>query len=242
MGMVRTRQKESWRSGAALSTEWQRDECGGAGVKCVGGDVMSDRRGTIRVAVLASGEGTTLQALLDAIAQGALEATIVLVISNKAEAGALRRAHGAGVPTVHLSGTTDPDPAQCDVALCGLLHEYAVDLVVLAGYLKKIGPRTLKDFGGRIINTHPALLPRHGGSGMYGRRVHEEVLRCGDRESGATIHLVDAEYDTGRILAQVRVPVDPAHGVEGLERAVQRAERVLLCETLQRISAGELVL
>lgn len=192
----------------------------------------------IRIAVLASGEGTTLQSILDSIRQQRLLATIGLVISNNRNSGALVRAASAGLPWAHLSGVTHPDPDQSDRAICAALIEHRIDAVVLAGYMKKIGPRTLDRFSGRILNTHPSLLPRHGGKGMYGRRVHEAVLASSDVETGVSVHLVDGEYDTGPVIAQTRLPVPTDATVESLEREVQQLERQFLCETLQQISSG----
>src|SRR5262245_59072220 len=133
----------------------------------------------MRLGVLASHEGTTLQAVLDAVADGRLSATVAVVISNNRESGALRRARAAGVAAVHLSSATHPDVQQLDQAILECLTVAECDLVLLAGYMKKLGPRVLGKFGGRILNTHPALLPKFGGKGMYGNRVHEAVLASG---------------------------------------------------------------
>lgn len=111
----------------------------------------------------------------------------------------------------------------------------AVDYIVLAGYMKKMGPRVLSSFAGRIINTHPALLPKFGGRGMYGRRVHEAVLASGERVTGVTVHLVTAEYDEGPVVAQVEVPVHADDTVESLAERVQERERELLVETLRTL-------
>ncbi|RYD66750.1 MAG: phosphoribosylglycinamide formyltransferase, partial [Verrucomicrobiaceae bacterium] len=190
----------------------------------------------MRVAVLASGEGTTLQALIDAVHDRRLDAQVVVVISNNRESGALRRASAAGSSTVHLSSVTHPEPEALDAAICRTLSEPETDVVVLAGYMKKIGPQTLGRFSGKIINTHPSLLPRHGGKGMYGRRVHDAVLASGENETGVSVHLVDSEYDTGSVIAQVRIPILPNTTAESLEREVQALEREFLCTTLQKIS------
>ena len=123
-----------------------------------------------------------------------------------------------------------------DQAILERLKEAQVDIVLLAGYLKKLGPRVLAEFGGRILNTHPALLPKFGGKGMYGSRVHEAVLASGDTETGVSIHLVDAEYDTGRVLAQCRVPVMPGDSVADLASRVQAREREFVVETLAKLA------
>jgi phosphoribosylglycinamide formyltransferase-1 len=194
----------------------------------------------VRLAILASHEGTTLQAVLDAVAQGRLPADVVVVISNNRDAGALTRARAAGVPAVHLSSATHPHPEELDQAIAETLASARVDLVLLAGYLKKLGPRVLGDYGGRILNTHPALLPKFGGQGMYGSRVHEAVLASGDTESGVSIHLVDAGYDTGPLLAQCRVPVMPGDSATALAARVQAREREFVVETLVGIASGTL--
>jgi len=196
----------------------------------------------MRIAVLASGKGTTLQSIIDAVHSRTLNAEIAVVISNNRNSGALGRAQANGLPTAHLSGITHPDFAELDRAICGALVASRSDVVVLAGYMKKIGPLTLAHFSGAILNTHPSLLPRHGGQGKYGRRVHEAVLASGDLETGVSVHLVDAEYDAGPVLAQTKVPVERNETVQALEVRVQILERQFLCETLQRIASGALVL
>jgi len=186
----------------------------------------------VRFAVLASHEGTTLQAVLDACSQGDLDAEVTLVISNNSNAGALHRAHNAGVVTAHISSTTHPTDEARDQAILGALRNAEADWVLLLGYMKKLGPQTLAEYSGRILNTHPALLPQFGGKGYFGRKVHEAVLAAGETETGATVHLVETDYDTGPTLAQVRVPVRPHDTVESLEERVKHAERKLLINTL----------
>lgn len=187
----------------------------------------------MRIAVLASHGGSVLQAVIDACARRELDASIVLVISNNSTSGALARAAEHGIPGVHLSSATHPDPAALDAAVTEALDAAHADWILLAGYMKKLGPKMLAQFHNRIINTHPALLPKFGGQGFYGRRVHEAVLAAGERETGATVHLVDAEYDSGPILAQVRVPIKIGDAAEELEERVKLAERKLLIETLK---------
>ena len=188
----------------------------------------------LRIGVLASGEGTTLQALLDACELRKLSAEVVIVISNNRESGALRRAQVAAIRTRHLSSATHSNPDDLDRAMLAALYEARVDLVVLAGYLKKVGPRMLEAFAGRMVNTHPGLLPKFGGQGMYGRKVHEAVIAAKETESGATVHLVDGEYDHGEILGQVRVPVMPGDTADSLAERVQAAERPFLIQVLQQ--------
>ena len=194
----------------------------------------------MKIAVLASGEGTTLQAVLDACASGRLPARVAVVISNNAAAGALRRARSAGVATRYLSAATAGGSAAQDQALSSTLAEFATDLVLLAGYMKRLGPVTLADFAGRIINTHPALLPQFGGQGMYGMNVHRAVLAAGLEVSGASVHWVDENYDTGAVIAQARVPVEPADSAQSLAARVQAAERELVIEVLAAAASGRL--
>jgi phosphoribosylglycinamide formyltransferase-1 len=191
-----------------------------------------------KLGVLASGAGTTLQALIDACAAGRLQAEVALVISNNAGSGALVRARAAGIDALHLSAATEGDADRLDSALCHALRSRGCALVVLAGYMKRIGPRLLADYAGALVNTHPSLLPRHGGQGMYGRHVHAAVLAAGDAETGVTIHHVDGDYDTGQVLAQARVPVLAGDDADTLAARVQAVERRLLCETLQQLIAA----
>lgn len=190
----------------------------------------------MRIAVLASHGGTILQAVLDACASGALDALVVLVVSNNSNSGAMHRARGAGIPTAHLSSATHPHENDLDAAMARALRTAGTDWVLLAGYMKKLGPAVLNAYRERIINTHPALLPKFGGEGFYGRRVHEAVLAAGETETGATLHLVDANYDSGPILAQVRVPVRPDDDAATLEERVKVAERKLVVATLAELA------
>ena len=173
----------------------------------------------VRVAVLVSGGGTNLQALLDTLKNSSV-ARITRVISNRSQAGALERARRASVPTVILR-----DPGDASELLAALGD---AQLVVLAGYLKLVPKAVVSRFRGRMINIHPALLPDFGGPGMYGHYVHEAVLASGAKESGVTVHLVDEEFDRGEIIAQVRVPVSPEDTPERLAERVLEAEHRLL--------------
>jgi phosphoribosylglycinamide formyltransferase 1 len=194
----------------------------------------------MNIGVLASGEGTTLQAVLDACASGRLAARVSVVISNNASAGALRRARDACVPARHLSLATAGGSQALDQALAETLSEFGTDWVLLAGYMKRLGPRTLTRFAGRILNTHPALLPEFGGQGMFGAHVHRAVLAAGRRTSGASVHWVDENYDTGAVIDQVRVPVESGDSVESLAQRVQAAERELVVEVLAAAASGRL--
>jgi len=196
----------------------------------------------MNIAIFASHFGSTLQAILDASKSGELRATPRLVISNNSASEALNRAKRAGVAAKHLSSTTHPHAGDLDAEIVRSLSEHSVDVVVLAGYMKKLGPQVVGAYAGRILNTHPALLPKFGGRGMYGDRVHEAVLLGKETESGATIHWVDEEYDRGDVIAQVRVPVLASDDVSSLGGRVQAAEKQLLVRTLNQLAQGEIEL
>jgi phosphoribosylglycinamide formyltransferase-1 len=179
-----------------------------------------------RIAVLASGEGTTLQAIMDTC-------NVVVVISNNHDSGALRRARQFDVPGVVVEKT-----ANSDLEMLAILESSGADLVVLAGYMQKVGALTLQVYQGRIINTHPSLLPKHGGQGMYGTRVHQAVLDSSDTETGVTIHHVIGDYDTGDIIAQCVVPVMPGDTVTLIEERVKTVEKRLICAVIHNWNYG----
>lgn len=174
----------------------------------------------VRIAVLVSGGGTNLQALIDYEKSHAdCPYNIALVVSNTKSAFALERAREAGIPAEIRSpysvlGKENADKADRDTkrlavsdAVLSLCDEHKIDALVLAGYLSVLGGRIIESYSGKIINLHPALLPKFGGVGMWGRNVHEAVLASGEKESGCTVHLVDSGCDTGKILVQKKVPV-----------------------------------
>ena len=195
----------------------------------------------LRIGVLASHEGTTLQSIIDACVDRRVNGRVVVVISNNSASGALRRAAAAGIETFHLSSVTHSSGDSLDAAICDALQRARADVVFLAGYMKRLGPRTLATFPARILNTHPALLPRFGGHGMFGNRVFEAVLAAGESESGVSVHLVDGEYDTGVVVRQERIPVLPGDTVESLKARVQACEREVVVNTLAAMANGELI-
>lgn len=194
----------------------------------------------MNIGFLASHNGSNMQATIDACKSSALQATPVVVISNNSDSGALARARQEGIPACHLSGKTHPDPTALDRAILEALLRHDVNVVNLAGYMKKLGPETLSNFQGRILNIHPALLPKFGGKGMYGMHVHEAVIAAGETETGVSIHVVNADYDTGPVIAQTRVHIEPVDVPETLAERVLHREHTFLPETLQRIVTGEL--
>ncbi len=189
----------------------------------------------MQLAIFASHEGTNLQTVIDACKADLLQADVAVVISNNSGARALLRASEHGIAYHHLSSTTHPNPDELDKAILQTLDLHAVDYIVTAGYMKKLKTRVLATYAHRIFNTHPSLLPKHGGRGMYGLRVHEAVLAAGDKVTGITIHEVNEHYDEGDIIAQTRVPVMPNDTPMTLAARVQALERRFLIETLATI-------
>jgi phosphoribosylglycinamide formyltransferase-1 len=189
--------------------------------------------GRLKIAVLASGGGTNLKAVLEARSGGRLSADIVLVVSNNSDAGALQIARSFGIPALHLSAKLFANEAELDAAFLAAFEENEVELIALAGYMKKISPAILRQFKGRILNIHPALLPAFGGKGMYGSRVHQAVLDYGCKISGVTVHLVDEEYDSGPPILQRAVPVEQDDSAETLAARVLLEEHKIYAEALQ---------
>jgi phosphoribosylglycinamide formyltransferase 1 len=190
----------------------------------------------------ASGRGTNLQAVMDACQAGILDAKAGLVISNNSASEALARSRREGIPSYHFSSLTHPDPAQLDEAILAALELHKINLVILVGYMKRLGEKTLLAYPGRVINIHPALLPKYGGAGMYGAHVHEAIIAAHEQETGVTIHLVDQEYDHGGILAQCRLPVLQGDTSVTLAKRVLEREHSFLVETLKRIIDGEIAM
>lgn len=192
------------------------------------------------IAFLASHNGTNMRAIVAACRDGRLRANAVALISNNGDSTAMAWAKENRIPAVHISAKTTGSEAAADAAIAATLAQYGADLVVMAGYMRKLGPETLGAFQRRILNVHPALLPKFGGQGMYGRHVHEAVLKAGEKETGATIHIVDDEYDHGPVVAQGRVPVEEGDTPDTLAARVQAEEQKLYPETLRRIIAREI--
>jgi phosphoribosylglycinamide formyltransferase-1 len=185
-----------------------------------------------RLAVLASGRGSNLQAIIEHFDNLARErvAKVALVASNRADSPALIRAATASIDIANFNASDDGSE------LLSLLQKFRIDLVVLAGYMKRIPPKVIREYAGRIINIHPALLPAFGGEGMYGARVHEAVLASGAEETGVTVHLVDDDYDRGPIIAQWRVRVDKSDTVESLAARVLNVEHVVYPRAVEMVA------
>ena len=178
----------------------------------------------LSIAVFASGRGSNFQALAEAISRKNIDARIVVVISNNSEAGAIALARSLQIPALHLSQKQFPSQEAFTSEVLASLDSHGADFIVLAGYMKKLDARIIRRFRNRIINVHPALLPAFGGQGMYGHHVHEAVVAQHARRSGATVHLVDEEFDHGPIVLQESIPVEENDTPESL------AEKVLVIE------------
>ena len=184
-----------------------------------------------RLAVLASGRGSNLQAIIDHFDGLGRLARVVLVASNRPDAPALSKAATASIPTAVF------DAADDGAQLLSLLREHRIDLVILAGYLKRIPSNVIEEFAGRILNVHPALLPDFGGEGMYGRRVHEAVLAANAEQTGVTVHLVDNDYDRGPIVARWIVPVIPGDDAASLAARVLQVEHIVYPRAVEMVAA-----
>ena len=188
-----------------------------------------------KIAVFSSGEGSTLTKIHEACQRGNLPAEILLIISNKAHSGAIERAKRHAIDSYLFDTGNNEDTIKTESDLVGLLKQSKIDWILLLGYTRKIGPKLLTAFNNRIINTHPSLLPKYGGKGFYGRKIHEAVLGSGDILTGATVHLVNEEYDSGEILSQIAVPVLPKDSAKTLEARVKKTEKAHLIKVLNEL-------
>ncbi|RKX22277.1 MAG: phosphoribosylglycinamide formyltransferase [Candidatus Zixiibacteriota bacterium] len=188
-----------------------------------------------RIAVFISGGGSNLQSLIDASESGRLSGKIVLVISSRDNAYGLERAFNAEIDTFvyKVKNYAAKEDAYRD--LMEMLEEYEVEYIALAGYLKLLPVPIVRQYKNRITNIHPALLPKYGGSGMYGHHVHEAVIKAGEKESGATVHIVDEIYDHGKILMQQKVSVSPEDTPESLAAKVLKIEHQIYPKALDKL-------
>ncbi|MBN1823344.1 MAG: phosphoribosylglycinamide formyltransferase [Endomicrobiales bacterium] len=188
-----------------------------------------------RLGVLISGGGSNLQSIIDACENGILagKAEVAVVISNKSDAYGLERAKKHKIPAVYLDREKSADSMSYFKEVGGQLKKHGVDVVCLAGFLLKVEPGIVDAY--RVINIHPALLPKYGGKGMYGHHVHEAVINSGDKESGATVHSVDNEYDHGSIIMQERVRVEPDDTPETLAKRVLEVEHRIYPKAILKV-------
>jgi len=191
---------------------------------------------SLRLAFFASHNGSAMRAICGACKSGELNATPELVVSNNANAPALAWAEDFGMNPHHLSVKKLGSPEALDDAMLSKLITSRVTHIVLSGYMRKLGPNTLHAYENHILNVHPSLLPAFGGKGMYGDNVHEAVLASGTRESGATVHLVTADYDEGPILAQKKCPIGNDETLLSLKERIAPLEASLYIETLQKLA------
>ena len=200
---------------------------------------MPDR---LNIAVFASGKGSNLKAILDAIRSGKIPDTrIGLVVSNNSDAGALTIARENQLPAVHISRKQFASDDEFTKNVLANLHNHKINFIVLAGYMKKIDSHIIREFRHRIVNIHPALLPAFGGPGMYGMHVHEAVINAKVKESGATVHIVDEEYDRGQIVLQQKVSVNPDDTAETLAAKVLKIEHQLYPEAIRLFAEGKVI-
>ncbi|PWB73259.1 phosphoribosylglycinamide formyltransferase [candidate division GN15 bacterium] len=192
-----------------------------------------------RVAVFISGSGTDLQSLIDASRDGRLSAEIAWVVSSKEEAYGLVRAGNAGIESAVFKMKEFESAQIAGEFLVRNLRDRKIDYVVMAGYLKMMPVEVLRAYPDRVVNIHPALLPKYGGKGMYGRKVHEAVIASGDKQSGPTVHLADEVYDHGKILEQRSVPVLPEDTPDTLAARVLEVEHELYPIALNKLIRGE---
>ena len=196
----------------------------------------------LNIGFMVSHSGSNMQAVLDAISEKTLFAKPSVLISNNSKSLAIEKAKHFGIPFYHVSQKTHPDNNEMDQEIFNILKKHSVEYLLLLGYMKKLGPITLKKYCGKIINIHPSLLPKYGGIGMYGKYVHEAVLNNKDNITGITIHLVDDEYDTGKIINQCTINVLENDTLESLSQRVLLKEHDFLVETLQKISSNEIII
>ena len=200
---------------------------------------MKTENASKNIAVLVSGGGSNLQALIDAEKSGTIGgARIALVLSSSRSAYALERAAAAGIPTAVISGQEIRGEAARTEAIISALETANTDLLVLAGYMKILQPALVRRYQGRILNIHPSLIPKHCGKGYYGLKVHESVIASGERVSGATVHWVDEGVDTGEIIIQAQVPVLPEDRPEDLAARVLETEHRIIVDAVRSAVEG----
>ena len=190
---------------------------------------------------MASGKGSNLKAIIKAQKTRKIYSKVVLVISNNSASGALNIAKQNRIPAYHLSQKFFKSEVEFVKKFLSLLKKFNVDLIILAGYMKKISPKVIRKFKNKIINIHPALLPSFGGKGMYGIKVHKAVLESGAKISGATVHIVDDKYDNGPIVLQKAVEVKDDDTPEILQKRVLRTEHKLYAEAIKLFESKKAV-
>jgi phosphoribosylglycinamide formyltransferase-1 len=196
----------------------------------------------LRIGFFASHNGTNMQSIINAINIKQLDAIPAVLISNNSNSGAIERAKKENIPNYHVSSLKYPNINDLDNKILEILLKHQVEIIILAGYMKKLGINILKQFKNKILNIHPTLLPKYGGQGMYGLNVHNEVLKNKEKYTGITIHLVDEIYDHGKIINQMKIPVLENDTVETLSKRVLENEHNFYVETLRKIINKEIEL
>ncbi|MEO8514589.1 MAG: phosphoribosylglycinamide formyltransferase [Ignavibacteria bacterium] len=187
----------------------------------------------LKLCVFASGSGSNLKAIINASLAGLIKSRVELVISNNSASGALKTAAKFDIPFLHLSQKLFKTEKEFTNSILDVLKKYKIDLILLAGYMKMLSPKVIKKFRNRIINIHPALLPKFGGKGMYGIHVHEAVLKAKEKVTGATVHFVNEVYDSGATIKQREVKVMPGDVAVKLQKRVLRTEHKLYPEVIK---------
>ena len=196
----------------------------------------------LNLGFLASHNGSSMRAIVKAAEEERLDADAAVVISNNADSPALAFAREHDIPAYHLSARKLGGEFECDREIASTLSEHKADLVILSGYMRKLGPEVLARYRGRILNIHPGPLPKFGGQGMYGKHVHDAVVAAGETVSGITIHLVDEQYDQGPVVARKDIAVEKGDTGEKLGARIQAQEPEFFVATLQQIVSGKLAL
>ena len=196
----------------------------------------------MNIAVFASHGGSDLQAIIDGCKNHAIDAKVAVVISNNSDSMALQRAIKENIPNYHLSSRQYDSEELLAKKILQVLDEYSVDMIFLAGYMRMLHTSILEKFNNRVFNIHPALLPKYGGKGMYGMNVHNAVISAKEKETGVTIHRVNAEYDSGEIVAQTVVKVNEDDTPQTLAARVLEREHEFLVEVISDIIAGKIAL
>lgn len=194
----------------------------------------------LKFAVMASGGGTDFQSLIDAVESGQIQAEICCLVAGKPDIYAITRAESAGIPVEVVQKKCFSSQEQFDTAILSVLQKYRADFVVLAGYLSIIGEKTLSAYPNKIINIHPSLIPSFCGMGMYGSKVHEAAIAYGVKFSGATVHFIDGQADTGPIIMQAVVPVLEGDSPADLAARVLEIEHKILPEAVALMADGKL--
>lgn len=196
----------------------------------------------LQVAILGSGRGSNFQAILNALQRGEIpNVRIRIVLSNNSGAGILELARANNIPAVHLSQLMFPDRDRFVEAMLNAFRDHDVNFIALAGYMKQLDSRIISKFRNRIVNIHPALLPKYGGKGMYGMHVHEAVVANGERVTGATVHMVDEEFDHGAIVLQKQVAIERGDTPEAVAAKVLRIEHEIYPQALRMFAEGFIV-